>query len=222
VEHAKSPAAQGRGLIVRPIYINIIFALIAIAGVGFGAYEYGQLHSGTSTTQAAETTAPQAAAAPASAQKPAPDRTWFTKATEGNWKLRCRAQPEPVDMSKSCIGLIDVVNTKTKQLVLAWMIGTNKTGGLSMTFQTPTGVIVASGLGLVLDSGETHRYPFAACGSQACQATTAMDDALIAELQKAAQAHVLLTLASGQGISINMPVNGADKILADLTPAKTP
>jgi len=181
---------------VKPLYINILLGIVALAAVAFGLYEYRLANPAP---------APAAAAA-------APAANFFLKASDGDWKLRCQK-----DAPDKCIGIVNVAN-KNKQLVMVWMVGLARTGGLGMTIETPTGVTLAPGLDFTLDANAVHHMSFGACGPNACQARMLLDSATLDEMRKAAKASVSFALANGRKVTYTVPVRGTDKMLADIAP----
>jgi invasion protein IalB len=186
------------GAAVKSLYVNIALAVVALAGLAFGAYEYGVAH-------ALFTRAPAAANAP----------TLFVKTTDGSWQLRCRK-----DAPEKCVAAMNVAN-KAGQLVMVWLVGATQAGGLVMTVQTPTGVVLEPGMDFVLDSNGPHHMAFGACGPAACRANLVLDDAIMDEMRKAAKASATFTMQNGRKVTYTVAVQATDKMLTDLAPAGT-
>ena len=64
-----------------------------------------------------------------------PASQWTTSATHENWLLRCRTDvPDPGP--EACVGVLELINEETNQLVLAWLVAPGADGALNSTFQT--------------------------------------------------------------------------------------
>ena len=111
------------------------------------------------------------------------------------------------------------VANKNRQLVMVWVVGANQAGGLVLTVQTPTGVVLAPGLDFALDSNSPHHLPFGTCGPATCRANLVLDGAIMDEMRKAGKATASYTLTGGRKVSYSVPISGSDKMLADLLPA---
>ena len=181
---------------MKSLYVNIALAVVALAGLAFGAYEYGVAHA-------------LFARAPAAANAPA----LFVKATDGSWQLRCRS-----DAPDKCVAAMNVAN-KQNQLVMVWLVGATQAGGLAMTIQTPTGVVLEPGLDFVLDSNAPHHMAFGACGPAACRANLVLDGAIMDEMRKAAKASASFTMQNGRKVTYTVALQSTDKMLADIAPA---
>lgn len=132
---------------------------------------------------------------------------------DGSWQLRCRS-----DAPDKCVGAMNVAN-KNRQLVMVWLVGANQAGGLVLTVQTATGVVLEPGLDFTLDSNAAHHMPFGTCGPAACRASLVMDGAMMDEMRKAGKATASYVLGGGRKVTFTVPVSGSDKMLADLLPA---
>ncbi len=200
-----------KGFNLGSMLIGMAIGAVLVAVIGFAWFE---------THNARAPVASSAAAVPVAAANTTPKQIrkspWFTKATEGHWKIRCRNDVPNATVGKACLALLQVVNGKTHQLIMVWMVGQNKDGGTSMTLESPTGVMLQSGIGVAFDKGTPHRFAYNNCAPQACQMTAVMDPALLAEFRKASQAAIILTLANGQVATVNVGIDGADKMLDDL------
>jgi invasion protein IalB len=128
-----------------------------------------------------------------------------------SWIVSCS---EPLDKSskKICSGVLEAVDQKEKRVVFAWAIGRDGQGALRTIMQTPTGVLITKGVELKLGKAPVRTIPYTACEPQRCQASIAMDDALVKDTIASPEATVTIYLVDGRGINVNMPIKGIDKV----------
>jgi len=83
--------------------------------------------------------------------------------------------------------------------------------------QTPTGVMVSSGIGLKLnDEPRPRMLPFQSCDQQSCNVICVMDQNLISALDRAKHADITLHTTTGQDVAFHIPMDGTDKLIANL------
>ncbi len=186
--------------------IALLVALVALVVIG-AIYH----HNNVPHRIAAIPTLPVTAPAPSSAL------SWYTDSVFGNWKVRCRSGATQANKKALCVGVIDVLDKAHQRVVLLWIIGRNGKGGLTMNLQTPTGVIVASGVGLKLDDEPQPRaLPYQSCDQQSCSVVFAMDQKLVAALRQAKRTDITLHTTVGKDVSFHIPMSGTDKLLSKL------
>jgi invasion protein IalB len=165
---------------------------------------------GLSVAQA--TTAPQQATAPA-APPSVPRRT--ETVNYDSWTVSCT---EPLDKSvkKACSGVLEAIEEKQKRVVFAWIIARDTHGVLRSVMQTPTGVLIAKGVELKLGKAPARTVPYTACEPQRCQASIAMDDALVKDSIASPEATATIYLVDGRSVNFKMPIKGIDKVYASI------
>jgi len=160
--------------------------------------------------------APPAAsqAQPSSAPAPAPTAapvSWTNVATYGSWQVRCQNGSAP---KRLCTAVLEVIDNKSKNVLMAWIVGPDSKGALQAVFQTPTGVRVGSGIDVKLGAGKARHVNYLSCVTQQCTAAAPMDDAFVKEATGSAKATVTLYAADGKSLDFGIPVNGLDKAIA--------
>ena len=186
--------------------------LLIVAG---GAFFVGMMKSsGLAPRTAAGTPTTAAATPPATppAQPAAPQIQWTTIGTFGSWEAKCTTPPGAT--ARLCTAILQVIDNRNKNVLMAWIVGTDEKGVLQSIFQTPTGVMVSSGLDLKLGSAAVHKINFRSCAAQQCVAVTPMNDAFVKEVTAAPKADVTITALNGQQLNFGIPVAGFDKALA--------
>ena len=183
---------------------TLLGGLVLLAAVATIAY-YTGFHQGSRN-------AADANAGPHEVMPGAIRQQWATVATYGNWQMRCHAGAAASD-KKSCVGLLEVIDTKKHQLILGWLMGLNGTGGITSTFQTPTGVLVARGVDLQLGNSAVRHLDYGACGASGCEASLPMDGRFIGDAEAADQAKITLYAANGKAVNLGIPIKGVDKVV---------
>ena len=197
----------------RPIRGSAFGLLLGITG-GFvllvvaagGAYYLGTLRS-----------APPPAPARTQAQAPAqpagpPPIQWTTVGRFGSWEARCTNNP-PNGAAKLCTALLQVMDNRTKKVLVAWIVGPDDKGALQTVLQTPTGVMVSAGVEVKLGKAAARKINYQSCGAQQCVAIAPMNDAFVKEVVAADKADLTLTALNGRTLNFGIPVNGLDKAL---------
>lgn len=175
--------------------------LVAVAVIAF----YAGVRHGRHSAEDAN------AAGPHEVMPGAAQQQWATAATYGNWQMRCHAGA--VGDKKSCVGVLEVIDAKKHQLILGWLMGLNGKGGITSTFQTPTGVLVARGVDLQLGNSAVRHLDYSACGANGCEASLVMDDSMIADAEAADQAKITLYAANGKAVNLGIPVKGVNQVV---------
>lgn len=151
---------------------------------------------------------PQNAAAGAPAQP-----NWTTVGTYGSWQVRCQT---PSQNPKVCTAVLEVINQQSKGVLMAWIIGLDAKGALQTVFQTPTGVMVASGIDVKFGTQTPRHINYLSCLPQQCTATSPMDEAFVKEATGTQKADVVLYASNGKSLDFGIPMTGLDKALAAL------
>ena len=149
--------------------------------------------------------------APAAANVPRRTET----ITYGAWVVTCSDTIEK-NSKKTCSGILEVVEQKQRRVLLAWIIGRDPQGTLRTVIQTPTGVRIANGVVLKLGKGPQRTLPYTACESQRCEASMAMDDAMIKDALASHETVLTIVTIDGRDINFKMDIGGIDKVFADL------
>src|SRR6516165_1536304 len=150
--------------------------------------------------QAAANGAPvaQAAQGGKAGQQAAQQVQWKTTGNFGNWQVQCQETN-----AKACRAILQVL--RNKQLVMAWLVGTDAKGALQNVLQTPTGVMVSAGVDVKVGTSAARHANFVNCGPQACTAALPMDDALIKDVSAAPKTDVVLYAPNGQSVDFGIP-----------------
>jgi invasion protein IalB len=184
------------------------FLIVAAAG----AYYLGTLKSAAprplAQAQAQAPAAPQQQAQPAAP----PPLQWTTIGTFGSWEARCTTPPGQT--AKLCTALLQVIDNRNKNVLMAWIVGPDDKGALQTVFQTPTGVMIGNGVEVKLGNAAARKINFQSCGTQQCTAVAPMNDAFVKEVSAAQKADVTLTALNGRALNFGIPVAGLDKALA--------
>jgi invasion protein IalB len=130
-----------------------------------------------------------------------------------SWTITCTDTVEK-SSKKVCSGVLQVIEQKEKRVMFAWVIGRDNQGVLRTVMQTPTGVLIANGVELKLGKAPIRTIPYTACEPQRCQASMAMDDAMVKDAMASQEAVATIVAIDGRGINFNMPIKGIDKVFA--------
>ena len=189
--------------------LYIVFgAAVLIAAIVGGLVVYFAV-GGSQDRAANAPVAAQAAGKQAGNQPAQPQVTWKTSGNFGNWQVQCQEQN-----AKACRAVLQVL--KDKQVIMAWVIGTDAKGALQYVLQTPTGVMVSAGIDVKAGSASARHGNFVACGPQGCNATMPMDDAFIKDISGAPKTDIVLYAPNGQSVDFGIPTGGLDKAIAAL------
>jgi invasion protein IalB len=164
------------------------------------------------TQQPVQPPQPQAAAPAARS----PQRTEIVKFD--NWTVTCLEYPEGTP-KKTCAAQLQVQQSGSNQVLLAWTVSLNDSKQFVTMLQTPTGVSIPSGVELQPEKAGKRKLPYESCEPARCTSTFTIDAALLRELSTAPTAQVVIFAANGQSVQFNIPIKGFDKASAHLRSA---
>ena len=164
------------------------------------------------TQQPVQPPQPQAAAPAARS----PQRTEIVKFD--NWTVTCLEYPEGTP-KKTCAAQLQVQQSGSNQVLLAWTVSLNDSKQFVTLLQTPTGVSIPSGVELQPEKAGKRKLSYESCEPARCTSTFTIDAALLRELSTAPTAQVVIFAANGQSVQFNIPIKGFDKASAHLRSA---
>ena len=158
----------------------------------------------------------QTQAAPQGPPPPTPQRTEIVKFD--NWTVTCLEFAEGTP-KKTCAAQLQVQQSGTNQLLLAWTVSLNESKQFVTVLQTPTGVSIPSGIELQPEKAGKRKLSYESCEPGRCTSTFTIDAALLRELTAAPTAQVVIYAVNGQSVQFNIPLKGFDKASAHLRSA---
>lgn len=145
------------------------------------------------TAPAAPADSPAADAAPAAESAEAPRdeivASYYTKATHGDWLLRCLRTPDGNDPCELYQLLRDEDETPVAEISVVPFQGQ---AAAIMNFVAPLETDLELGMGFQIDTGEAHRYPFLVCAPIGCVARVGLTEAELTSLKRGAKGTVSL------------------------------
>ena len=198
----------------------VLLAAVVIGGTDTVLAQAGKQDRGAPKPGATQTT-PAAPATPS-----APQRT--ETITYDAWTVNCH---EIIGSSakKTCSAITQLIEQSRRQVVLSWLIGTDKDGRLTSVFKAPTGIVrkhdsgtttgllLKNGLELKLGNGAVRHLAYLSCDPQWCDAVTPMDEAFIREATAAPAATVTVYTPDGQAFSFpELTLKGIDKAVSSV------
>jgi len=165
------------------------------------------------TQQPVQPPPPPQAAAPAARS---PQRTEIVKFD--NWTVTCLEYPEGTP-KKTCAAQLQVQQSGSNQVLLAWTVSLNDSKQFVTLLQTPTGVSIPSGVELQPEKAGKRKLSYESCEPARCTSTLPIDAALLRELSTAPTAQVVIFAVNGQSVQFNIPIKGFDKASAHLRSA---
>jgi invasion protein IalB len=132
-----------------------------------------------------------------------------------SWTVTCTDTVEKAS-KKTCSAMLQVIEEKQRQVLLLWVIGRDNQGVLRTVFQSPTGVQIPRGLELKFGNAAARTVPYAACTPQNCEASLAVDDAMIRDARANGEATATIFAVDGRTINFKMGIKGIDKAFAAL------
>ncbi len=140
---------------------------------------------------------------------------WLTEATYGSWQLRCLGAGH-TNGQKMCSAVLEVVDQKSKQVLLTWVIEHQDEDRMASVIQTPTSVSLQPGVRLQLGEGTPRQINYVNCLPQRCTATALMDKKFIEEAASNQKAMITIFAINGQSIQFGIPINGLDEALSSV------
>ena len=134
------------------------------------------------------------------------------KETIGDWQVRCDTPPGAT--SEQC-ALIQSVTAEDRQnvgLTVTILKGAEQDKPL-MRVLTPLGVLIPSGLGLIVDQKEIGRAPYVRCQPTGCATETFFEQALLDQFRNGQTALFIIFQTPEEGIGIPVSLQGLGQAL---------
>ncbi|MDB5362801.1 MAG: hypothetical protein JWO51_4098 [Rhodospirillales bacterium] len=185
--------------------VFLAVGLLAVAGIGFGAYRMTAV-----AKDAPKTT--KAPAAPAEAAK--------TDQPNALWGRSCDTG---ADGKQTCVAVQNVVITdkNTNQSLRALSVAVGYLPGdakLRMALTVPLGINLPTGVGFQIDEGQANTLPVETCLADGCRIIMTIDAGGRDSLVKSKLIKVSYQLANGQKVVLPIELTGFGASLAQLGP----
>ena len=151
---------------------------------------------GTSPAASAQDTAADAPVSP----------SWNVLGTFGAWEVRC---PKAEAGSGRCSAVLEVMESESRRVLLAWTYALDPGGSTVGMFYTPTGIRIQPGVEVQID-GKTpvFRVPFIGCRTEGCTAEGIMTPELLALVRSGEKARVTIMTLQGRAFNFEIPIAG--------------
>lgn len=188
--------------------VFLAVGLVAVAGIGFGAYRM------TADAKDAPATASKGTA------KPAPATATDTAKPGALWGKSCDKGP---DGKQTCVAVQNVVITdkNTNQSMRALSVAVGYLPGdakLRMALTVPLGVNLPTGVGFQIDEGQANTLPVETCLADGCRIIMTIDAGGRDSLVKSKMIKVSYQLANGQKVVLPIELTGFGDALGQLSP----
>lgn len=212
---------QRQSGVVVTLWLLVLLLLIVSAGAVAawytGVIEVPMLGRPGASAEPVATPAPvvqQASAQTAPTTPPQPQPTVISREAHGDWIHTCVQLPGSGDTR--CGISQQLTHNETGASVFVWRIVQDGNGNLVAEWETPTGLVV--GRGIVLDAGtdEPIAIPFQACAQTGCIAVATLAPDFLETLSRAESASAVIFPIGGQGVRLNLSVNGLVESLVAL------
>lgn len=123
----------------------------------------------------------------------------------GDWTLDCT---ERAGDRKRCKMMQRVGTSKSKQIILTWLIGRDNEGKEVMSFQTPTGMLLKPGVALAVDDEALLQVEYRTCTPKFCEAVGELTAETVAALKSGGKATLTLTPLNAKATPLTMSLKG--------------
>ena len=186
-----------------PFAIPVLSALLTftvVTGVSQAAESKGEMVVAQATTKSNKANAPAA------------KRTTTTANYDG-WIVTCVKDGKAREV---CSANFRLINKEKKNLLMSWLVGFNSKKVMMSELVTPTDVMIAPGVEVIVDEGKPIKILYAACGSRGCKSNFAMTKKIQKSLSNGKKVSVKIVALDGRAISFNLEFQGFKKAYADL------
>jgi invasion protein IalB len=129
----------------------------------------------------------------------------------GNWAVVC---PPAGDKSGArCVAQLSLIDSKRKIVLVAWRIGLDKSQKLLTDMVTPTDVLIAPGVSLLVGKGPVVKMPYVSCGLQGCLSRTFVNATMLDNLKNTTAATVVLAANNGKALKLKLDTTGVGDAL---------
>jgi invasion protein IalB len=186
--------------------VFLAVGVVAVAGLGFGAYRM------TAVAKDAPKTTAKAPVAPADAAK--------TDKPGVLWGKSCDAGP---DGKQTCVVIQNVVITdkttnnsfRALSVAVGYLPGDAK---LRMALTVPLGINLQTGVGFQIDDSQASTVPVETCVADGCRLIMTIDAGGRDSLVKSKMIKVTYQMAGGQKVALPIELTGFGDALAQLSP----
>ena len=149
-------------------------------------------------------------------QPPAPTPTRTEILNLDNWVVTCREFAEG-KRKRICSALLQITQSGTNNIVLAWTMGQDDENRMTSVLQTPTGVLIAPGAELRLGKAAPRKLAYTMCDNGRCTVTSPVDNTLVRDITAAGEAEVVIQAANGSNVQFKFPLKGFDRAYAEIS-----
>ena len=126
----------------------------------------------------------------------------------GDWQVACERTKQGGQL---CHIFQKLTLKKSGKLVLHVAVGHSLKGKPFALFVAPLGIALRPGVQLKVGGGKPHRMPVQVCTPRGCQASLALDKALIRELKRANTATFTFVRPDGKAFNVSISLKGFTK-----------
>jgi invasion protein IalB len=137
-----------------------------------------------------------------------------TTVSYNGWVVTCVKQEKSAP--ETCSAIFKVIDKKKNATIMSWLVGFNKKKVLLSEIITPTDVLIAPGVELIIDGGKPMKKLYTACGVRGCKTNFPLTKKLRSSLAKAKKVSISISTLKNRKISFNLGFQGFGKALADL------
>ncbi len=133
----------------------------------------------------------------------------------GEWDLRCETPPGATKQQCALVQRVTAEDVPGLNLIVLVM-KLNEGKQRLMRIIAPLGVLLPSGLGLMIDETKIGNTGFARCNTHGCIAEAIMDDKLIDQLKTGKTATFIVHETPEKGVGLPIPLSGFKEGFAKL------
>ena len=130
-----------------------------------------------------------------------------------SWSVTCDDYAEPAK-KHLCHADLQVAKAETGQVLFAWTIAPVAGGDFNALLQSPTGVVIGSGIEIHAGEAGTRKVAFSTCEPNRCTAAFRIEAGFMKSLLQTSVGQIVLVGSNGQRIELGLPLKGLDKAVA--------
>jgi invasion protein IalB len=124
----------------------------------------------------------------------------------GAWVVTCAEVAEGAP--KNCVARLAIRDKERNVTVINWLIGYNKDGQLLMEITTPSDVLIAPGLKMVIGERAAQSFAYLSCAAAGCVTRIRPEALMLDDLRQAANVKLTIETPAGKAITFTIQVAG--------------
>jgi invasion protein IalB len=137
-----------------------------------------------------------------------------TTANYDGWVVTCVSTN--ASKGEACSANFRLADKEKKNILMTWLVGFNNKQVMMSELVTPTNVLIAPGVELIIGEAKPIKILYNACGTRGCKSSFPMSKKVQASFAKAKKVSVKFVRLDGRAVSFGLAFQGFGRAYRDL------